>query len=66
MAAFAGGLAIKKGSAKDQVAGMLLTETFLLCDRAAQKTHSGKVVFFHQFITIKVASGKFIMADREA
>jgi lipoprotein NlpI len=36
---FVGALAIVEGSEKDQEAGLEVTETFLLCGRAAQITH---------------------------
>jgi hypothetical protein len=37
-----------EGSEKDQVAGLELTESFLLCSRAAMRTHiKNIVVFFH-------------------
>jgi hypothetical protein len=49
------------------VAGLELTETFLLCGRAAQKTHIRNiVVFFHPMSQIQVASGKFDAATTEA
>ncbi len=35
---YVGGLAIVEGSEKDQVAGLELTESFLLCGRAAMRT----------------------------
>jgi hypothetical protein len=66
MVKFTASLAIVNSSAKDEVAGLVLTETFLLCGRAAQKTHSGNVVFFHLLIDIEVASGKLSMAYGEA
>jgi hypothetical protein len=47
-ATFNGRLAIVEGRDKNQVAGLEITETFLLCGRAAQKTHiRNTVVFFH-------------------
>ncbi len=56
---FNGGLAIVEGRDKNQVAGLELTETFLLCGRAAQKTHIRNiVVFFHPMSQIQVASGQ--------
>jgi len=66
MVTLTGGLAIVNSSAKDEVAGLVLTETFLLCGRASQKTHSGNVVFFHLLMDIEVASGKLSMAHGEA
>jgi hypothetical protein len=66
-ATFNGGLAIVEGRDKNQVAGLELTETFLLCGRAAQKTHIRNiVVFFHPMSQIQVASGKFDAATTEA
>ena len=56
-----------EGRDKNQVAGLELTETFLLCGRAAQKTHIRNiVVFFHPMSQIQVASGKFDAATTEA
>jgi hypothetical protein len=64
---FNGGLAIVEGRDMNQVAGLELTETFLLCGRAAQKTHIRNiVVFFHPMSQIQVASGKFDAATTEA
>jgi hypothetical protein len=64
---FNGGLAIVEGRDKNQVAGLELTETFLLCGRAAQKTHLRNiVVFFHPMSQIQVASGKFDAATTVA
>jgi hypothetical protein len=64
---FNGGLAIVEGRDKNQVAGLELTETFLLCGRAAQKTLIRNiVVFFHPMSQIQVASGKFDAATTEA
>jgi hypothetical protein len=64
---FNGGVAIVEGRDKNQVAGLELTETFLLCGRAAQKTHIRNiVVFFHPMLQIQVASGKFDAATTEA
>jgi hypothetical protein len=60
---FVGGLAIVKGSKKDQVAGLELTNTFLLCGRA----HIMNIVIcFHPMPGMKVAAGKFSRAMREA
>ncbi len=52
-----------EGSEKDQVAGLELTESFLLCGRAAMRTHiKNIVIFFHPMSGIQVASGKFSTA----
>jgi hypothetical protein len=64
---YMGGLAIMEGSEKDQVAGLELTESFLLCGRAAMCTHiKNIVIFFHPMSGIQVASGKFSTATGEA
>jgi hypothetical protein len=64
---YVGGLAIVEGSEKDQVAGLELTESFLLCGRAAMRTHiKNIVIFFHPMSGIQVASGKFSTATGEA
>ncbi len=64
---FNGELAIVEGRDKNQVAGLELTETFLLCGRATQKTHIRNiVVFFHPMSQIQVASGKFDAATTKA
>ncbi len=56
-----------EGSEKDQVAGLELTESFLLCGRAAMRTHiKNIVIFFHPMSGIQVASGKFSTATGEA
>jgi hypothetical protein len=61
------GLAIVEGSEKDQVAGLELTESFLLCGRAAMRTHvKNIVVFFHTMSGMQVASGKFSTSTAEA
>ena len=66
-ASFSGGLAIVEGSEKDQVAGLELTESFVLCGRAAQRTHiKNIVIFFHPMTGMQVASGKFSTATGEA
>ncbi len=60
---YVGGLAIVEGSEKDQVAGLELTESFLLCGRAAMRTNiKNIVIFFHPMSGIQVASGKFSTA----
>ncbi len=64
---YARGLAIVEDSEKDQVAGLELTESFLLCGRAAMRTHiKNIVVLFHSMSGIHVASGKFSTATGEA
>ncbi len=56
-----------EGSEKDQVAGLKLTESFLLCGRVAMWTHiKNIVVFFHSMSGRQVASGKFSTATGEA
>jgi hypothetical protein len=60
-ASYAGGLAIVEGSEKE------FTESFLLCGKAAMRTHiKNIVVFFHSMSRIQVASGKFSTAIGEA
>jgi len=62
-----GGLVIVDGPKKDQVAGLELTETYVLCGRHAAKTHiRNMVVFIHTSKGMKVASGHFGMASSEA
>ncbi len=62
-----GGLAIVEGSEKDQVAGLELTESFLLWGRAAMHTHiKNIVIFFHPMSGMQVASGKFSTTTGEA
>jgi len=41
---YVGSLAIVEGSEKDQMAGLELTESFLLCGRAAMRTHIKNIV----------------------
>jgi hypothetical protein len=56
-----------EGSEKDQVAGLELTQSFLLCDRVAMGTHiKNLVVFFHSMSGMQVASGKFSTTTGEA
>jgi hypothetical protein len=56
-----------EGREKDQVAGLELTETFLLCGRAAQRTHIKNIaIFFHPMPGMQVASGKFSTATGKA
>jgi hypothetical protein len=63
---YVGDLAIVEGSEKDQVAGLELTESFLLCGRAAMCTHIKNIVIFHPMSGIQVASGKFSPATGKA
>ncbi len=66
-ASFTDGTAIVAGRDKNQVAGLELKETMILCGRAAQTTHIKSIaVFFHPIEQIKVASGKFNMVTSEA
>ncbi len=61
-ASFTDGTAIMSGRDKNQVAGLELKETMILCRRAAQTTHIKNIaVFFHPMEQIKVVSGKFNM-----
>ena len=62
METLTGGLAIVEGRAKDQVARLELTDTFLLCSQAAQKTHIQNIaVFFYPLADIH-APGKLTTA----
>jgi hypothetical protein len=62
-----GGLDIVEGSERDQAAGLELIESFLLCGRAAMRTHiKNIVVFFHTMSGMQVALGKFSTATDEA
>ncbi|MFN9910628.1 MAG: hypothetical protein ACK56F_31715, partial [bacterium] len=55
------------GRDKNQVAGLELKETIVLCGRAAQKTHIKNIaVFFHPLEQIQVASGEFGLVTAEA
>ncbi len=66
-ASFTDGTASVAGRDKNQVAGLELKETMILCGRAAQKMHIKSIaVFFHPMEQIKVASGKFNMVTTEA
>jgi hypothetical protein len=66
-ASFTDGTAIVAGRDKNQVAGLELKETMILCGRAAQTTHIKSIaVFFHPMEQIEVASGKFNMVTMEA
>ncbi len=59
--------AIVSGRDKNQVAGLELKETMVLCGRAAQRTHIKNIaVFFHPLEQIQVASGRFSMVTEEA
>jgi hypothetical protein len=63
---YAGWLAIVEGSEKDQVAGLELTEPFLLCGRAAMLTHVKNIIVpFHAMSGMQVALGKFSPATGE-
>ncbi|MFN9899055.1 MAG: hypothetical protein ACK55Z_09740, partial [bacterium] len=64
---FTDGTAIVSGRDKNQVAGLELKETMVLCGRAAQRTHIKNIaVFFHPLEQIQVASGKFSTVNEEA
>jgi hypothetical protein len=66
-ATFTDGTAIMSGRDKNQVAGLELKETMILCGRAAGTTHIKSIaVFFHPKEQIEVASGKLIMVTTEA
>jgi hypothetical protein len=66
-ASFTDGTAIVAGRDKNQVAGLELKETMILCGQAAQTTHIKSIaVFFHPMEQIEVASGKFNMVTTEA
>jgi len=62
------GLVIVDRPKKVQVAGLELTETYVLCGRHAAKTHIRKIIVFIHPATkgIKVASGHFGIAVLEA
>jgi hypothetical protein len=65
-ASFTDGTAIVAGRDKNQVAGLELKETMILCGQAAQTTHIKSIaVFFHPMEQIEVASGKFNMVTTE-
>jgi hypothetical protein len=56
-ASFTDGTAIVAGRDKNQVAGLELKETMILCGRAAQTTHIKSIaLFFHPMEQIEVAS----------
>jgi hypothetical protein len=66
-ATFSDGTTILSGRDKNQVAGLELKETMMLCGRAAQTTHIKSIaVFFHPMEQIEVGSGKFNMMTTEA
>jgi hypothetical protein len=66
-ATFTDGTASVTGRDKNQVAGLELKETMILCGWAAQTTHIKSIaVFFHPMEQIKVASGKFNMVTTDA
>ncbi len=66
-ASFTDGTAIVAGRDKNQVAGLELKETMILCGRAVQTTHIKSItVFFHPMEQIEVASGKFTTETTEA
>jgi hypothetical protein len=66
-ASFTDGTAIVSSRDKNQVAGLELKETMMLCGRAAQTMHIKSIaVFFHPMEQIEVASGKFNMVTTEA
>jgi hypothetical protein len=66
-ASFTDGTAIVAGRDKNQVAGLELKETMILCGRAAQTTHIKSIaVFFHPMEQIEVTSDKFNMVTTEA
>ena len=56
-ASFTDGTAIVAGRDKNQVAGLELKETMILCGRVAQTTHIKSIaVFFHPMEQIEVVS----------
>jgi hypothetical protein len=64
---YVGGLAIVEGRERDQVAGLELTESLVLCSRAAMRTHiKNIVVFFHTMSGMQVSLGKFSTATGDA
>ncbi len=66
-ASFTDSTAIVAKKDKNQVAGLELKETMILCGRVAQTTHIKSIaVFFHPMEQIEVASGKFNMVTTEA
>jgi hypothetical protein len=67
MATFLDGTTIVSSIEKNQVAGLELKETMMLCGRVAQTMHIKRIaVFFHPMEQIEVASGKFNMMTTEA
>jgi hypothetical protein len=66
-ATFTDGTAIMSRRDKNQVAGLELKETMILCRGVAQTTHIKNIaMFFHPMEQIEVASGKFNMVTTEA
>jgi hypothetical protein len=64
---FTDGTAIVPRREKNQVAGLELKETMVLCGRAVQRTHIKNIaVFFHPMEQIQVAWGKFSLVTAEA
>jgi hypothetical protein len=66
-ATFIDGTAMVSGRDKNQVAGLKLKETLILCGQAAQTTHIKSIAMcFHPMEQIEVASGKVNMVTTEA
>ncbi len=66
-ATFSDGTAIVSGRDKNQVAGLELKETMILCGRAAQTTHIKSIAVFCQPMEqIVESSGKFNLVTTEA
>jgi hypothetical protein len=66
-ASFTDGTAIVGRRDKNQVAGLELKETMILCGREAQTTHIKSIaLFFHPMEQIEVATGEFNMVLTEA
>jgi hypothetical protein len=66
-ASFTDSTAIVGGRDKNQVTGLELKETMILCGRGAQTTHiKSTALFFHPMEQIEVASGEFNMVTTEA
>jgi hypothetical protein len=62
-ATLAGGLAVVDDPVKEQVAGLELSEQFLMCGSAAYKTHvKNLILFVHPHASMQVATGKFTSA----
>jgi hypothetical protein len=60
---FSDGTAIMSGKDKNQVAGLELKETMILCGQAAQTTHIKSITVFHPMEQVEVASGDFNMVN---